>query len=464
MPQEIKQDINFLHEPLWFQDIKHAGMGFIWRDGENYEYRTDYKPPDKVDILILLYLMLKSQKVGYTENVVASRYEILKNCGLPIKDNHYYIRVEDSLKRWHSVDIYFNGTFYDRHEYYEIGFHILDSYKIEKDRKRLSVSFNADWLLKIKNSEYFKYINFEQYKALKRPVSRRLHEILCHQFFNRDTWSIHITRLGILLTLSGRKKITKSETKEIIYASDVLVTLKPAINEINKLARSPEVIKKAGIKPRDIFTITYEITGKEQDRVITFERHPVITEQKQADKSLKPDLQALLSLVKKRTDKLEKVVGEYYQSKGYEYVRWNVLYANKNAKKSYTTYLQKALTENWAEEWAEEERQRIELEIKRKEEEQKKAQIESQRFLERMQSEKEKPALLEAIANLDLETKKKLWEEAEVKTPAGVFRRESMVKVSYYALLCEHLEAQGQSFSKALVDNVHIAFELEPPC
>ena len=65
----IKQDINFLDKPLWFQDMRRDGLGFVWTDIEGYEYRTGHKPPDKVDIIILLYLLMKAQKAGFIDTI-----------------------------------------------------------------------------------------------------------------------------------------------------------------------------------------------------------------------------------------------------------------------------------------------------------------------------------------------------------------------------------------------------------
>ena len=77
------------------------------------------------------------------------------------------------------------------------------------------------------------------------------------------------------LTLSARKKKTD---EEIIYASDVLVAIKPAINEINKLALTPNIAGITGLATEDIFIIKYKITGKAQDRIIYFYKEIVPTE------------------------------------------------------------------------------------------------------------------------------------------------------------------------------------------
>jgi hypothetical protein len=313
-----------------------------------------------------------------------------------------------------------------------------------------------------------------------------------------------LTKLGKKLTIFKRTVSTREGKKEMLYASDVLAAIKPAINEINRLMEKPDIVKKAALE--ELFTVTYSIEGEKQNRVITFRKHPVesaegepgieelsemlpaeqpeeqlddlsdmddletpspsppdLKEKPEQDQNVS-ELQSLLNLLRQRTGKLEKVVAEYHREKGAEYVKWNILYANKKAQKSYSMYLQQALAQNWAEEWAEEERQRMVAEAKRKEEERLKLEAEREEYLARMQAEKEKPALLEAIAKLDGEIKKKFWQEADAKTPKELpYNRPSIVKMNYYHLLCEHLTAQGKTFCQALLEDFRVAFELENP-
>ena len=257
----VKQDINFLDKPLWFTDAKKEGIGLVWKDIDGYEYRCCYKLPDKVDMLFLLYLLLQSQRQDYKETIEISRYQILKACGLlKSSTKHYYARIEESLERWTNITIAFHGTFYDNKEYISIGFHIIDSYKIDKETKLVSIRFNPEWLLKVKCSQFFKLLSFEYYKALKRPVSRRLYELLVKNFKGREECFYKLTTLGEKLTLTFK------------YASDVLKAIKPAINEINKLAKTPNIAKKLRILQEDIFSIDYHIEGEKQDRVIYFRK------------------------------------------------------------------------------------------------------------------------------------------------------------------------------------------------
>ncbi|MBI4707336.1 MAG: replication initiation protein [Candidatus Omnitrophica bacterium] len=274
MENVIRIDINFLNRPLYFQNIRYTiGKKFVWTDIEGYEYHSAYTPPDYIDMLILFYFLLRSQEKGYTANLYLTRYEIIKSCGFT-KSPKTYARIQDSLERWSAVYLKFNGIFYDRQKYLTKFFHILKA-SINKETQKVEVVFDSDWLLKIKESNFFKYLNFEYYKALKRPISRRLYEILSPKCYDGKEWHIHATKFGTDIPISKRKVRTKEGAKEVIYASDVLTAIRPGINEINRLAKSPDITEKAKVLPGDVFTVEYRITGQKQDRLIHFKTHRV---------------------------------------------------------------------------------------------------------------------------------------------------------------------------------------------
>ncbi len=354
----VKQDINFLDKPLWFQTMD-TSENKIWRDVDGYIYRAGYKVPDKVDALFLMYLLLRSQQQGYVENIVVSRYEVIRNCNLTVNDA-YYARLEDSLRRWTNVSVEFHGTFYDGIAYKTIAFGIIDAYRIREEDKRLEIRFSPEWLLTIEKSAFFKYINFDFYKALKRPVSRRLFEILCKSFYDRSVWEIDAVKLGQKLTLSTRKVTIDGIEKEVLYPSTVLIAIKPAVNEINKNALNPDLLKEAKLSPQEAFTVTYTVrNGSGGNKVLHFNKIPVSKHRpsigagpvESADKQaqvIDPPMQELFDLMKHSTQHLKNTVSSYCCEKGPEYVRWNILYANGNATKNYAAYLKQALEKDWA--------------------------------------------------------------------------------------------------------------------
>lgn len=344
----IKQDIGFLDKPLWFQKATNSEAGMTWKGIDGYVYRAGYKVPDKVDGLILLFLLYKSQKDGYQEIFETTRYEIAKECGFSIGAK-YYARIEDSLERWKHVGIRFQGTFYDGKNYLTKSFGIIDSFHIEKENKRVRIRFSPEWLQAIKESNFYKYIDFNYYKALKRPLSRRLFEILCKNFKGRDTWEIGLVKLGQKLTIYTRKIRARGEIKEVIYPSEVLIALKPAINEINKLSLDRDLLKELKISPQDALTVDYEVHGEKiifkkkliKKVALTLPFLPV-------ESIDEPNLDSLYSILKKRTKSLMVLIAEHYRKDGFEYARSNIVYANEKAAKNYSHYLKQALAEDWA--------------------------------------------------------------------------------------------------------------------
>jgi hypothetical protein len=499
MKDLIKQDINFLDKPLWFQNPRHDGLGVVWDDIEGYEYRSGYKLPDKVDMLILFYLILKLQHIDYQAVLEISKYEILKACGFSTSNPKYYKRIEESLKRWVNIAITFHGTFYDSDKYIAIGFHIIDSYEFDAKNRRVCIRFNPDWVSKIRESGYFKYIKFGYYKGLKRPTSRRLYEILCKSFVGRDKWSIRLTLLGTKMTLQGREVHIKTGVKKMIYASDVLVAIKPAVNEINSWSSSPEVLKEIWIKPTNLFTLTYKITGEKQSRVITFYHHPVMiskvegcvekeqpqqeaieteTVRQEQEEQLNPqntdtgvenherrsedqDLQALLQILKTRTSQLERIVAKHLERKGFESVRWSILYANEHSQKNYSAYLKEVLSNNWAEEWAIEKKkeqacqaEKKEVEARRKEEEQR------QREIIQKEVKRQRAIFKQKVEDMDPKVKIELWDLAKRSVPYTSRMWELGVKNYYGRLVLEYFNSHGEDFMEEVVKDSILLEEL----
>ena len=234
----IKQDINFLENPIWFQDELLANKnenGYVWKDvSKGYIYRAGYKPTVKQDNIFLTYLLLKSQQNGWVDKLETTRFEILRGCNLtPSKDK--YKRLEDSLKRWEHVKIEFKGTFYDAKAYETLHFGIIDSWGIDENNKKLYIRFSPEWLLCIKSSNFFKMIEFNTLKILKTPLVIRLYEILVKSFQGRSEWQINALKLAQKIPLNRK------------YASEIRIKVEPAIQRINvqtSLKVTMETVKK----------------------------------------------------------------------------------------------------------------------------------------------------------------------------------------------------------------------------
>lgn len=476
----VKIDINFFNKPLYFQNLKYSiEKKFVWTDIDGFEYHSSYIPPDYVDAMILFYFLLRSQSEGYAEKIFLTRYEIIKNCGFSVCPKTYD-RIENSLERWSAVYIKFEGTFYDNQEYLTKFFHILKG-SVNKKTQKVEVVFDPDWLLKIKESNFFKYLNFNYYKSLKKPISRRLYELLSTKCYDGNEWHIRLTNLGNDLPIAKRKVHTKEGEKDVMYASDVLVAIKPGFNEINALANDKDVVKIAKALPGDIFTVQYRITGKDQERVIHIKTNRVkLTENKpdnhvaavrqsvniqpQSSSCQNPEqanegLEELLNLLKKRSHKTEKVVADYYQTKGTEYVKANILYVNQKSTKSYSGYLQNALRENWAGDWADEEKTKTQKEVKRSEQQRVELAEDTKKAELKKLGEQQRPAFCQAVQSLDDNVKQELWTLAEKNTPTDNVRRNMAIKLNYIKILVEYLNNNGHDFVEQ-VSNFDLAKSL----
>ncbi|MCK4499821.1 hypothetical protein KAU11_04945, partial [Candidatus Babeliales bacterium] len=149
-----------------------------------------------------------------------------------------------------------------------------------------------------------------------------------------------------------------------------------------------------------------------------------------------------------------------------------ILYANKQVKnepantfsRRYSIYLQKTLRENYAEEWKEEERNRIETAKERHAKEDRKR--EETRWREKAQKkvEKEKPAFLAAVANLQDEEKKKLWKKAKETIPGKQEHGRSLAeKIKYLDGLWAFLAEKGEKFSEAVKVDMGLARKMVRP-
>jgi len=356
----LKQDLNFLNYPIWFQ-VSRANAELNWREN-GYTYTAAYRAPDQVDMLFLMYILMQSQQTDYASQLEFSRYGILKGCACPINPQ-YLRRLEDSLKRWSQVSLDFKDCFYDGQNEVSRHFQILDSYKIREQDRRLELQLNADFLSQIKHSAHFKYLDFNYYRLLRRPVSRRLHELLTCTFKNSQQWSLPLTDLGRKLTLySRRTRERNGQSEEVIYPSDVLTAVKAALDEMNHFSTDADTLRDLGMDPKEIYAVTYEVDEKKKQ--IAFHRAPLshlfdkLTQesnlQDQVELYEEPRLEELLGFLKRHSRPLRELTVRYYRSHGYDYVKWNIFYANRNGARNYVSYLKLCLQHNWAQEFREE--------------------------------------------------------------------------------------------------------------
>jgi hypothetical protein len=227
----IKEDINFLEYPNWVLDSRtKLKRLFIDKSNGIYEVISPEGMPthfDKIVIYCVQYLLLSKTSLASRE-LITSRYEIARNIFKgKITGAYKFERIVKSLKKWKALYINFKGIFYEGDNYTERVFSVIDDIIHNPATKVLTIRFNEQYLLHLKETKFYRYIDFADYKRLTKAISARLYELLIKSFKQRDSWPINICNLAEKLTLEKRAK-----AKEY-YPSDVLIKLKPAIAEIN---------------------------------------------------------------------------------------------------------------------------------------------------------------------------------------------------------------------------------------
>lgn len=442
MSQSFKQDINFLEYPLWMQDNREK-EGFASKDREGFVYSTAYVPPSKTDMIFLYYILLKSQQNDWSRDIELTQYEFLKNCGIS-PGKYWRDRLKDSLKRWCAIMIEFQGTFYDGHNYKAMCFHILDSWKIREDNNKLHIKISGEWLVQVKESNFFKYLNFEQVKALRSPLALRLYELLVKAFQGRAEWKVGALNLA--------KKIPMKEK----YAAHIIPKIEVAVGRINK---------------NTDFRLELKVERPERGKaVFVFRKLPEKgeagksgnkVEKKEAPKSINPvslereenesvagleELMLLLPQKHQEKKSCRKVL--LYALRKYElgYIESSILYANKEARKNYSTFLRKTLEEDWGAELREErEEKRRQKEAQRRRDEEERRESERQRRIQEEVSARLKRLTAEEVEALREEALALLKLSGALPEELG----ESAIRLHMRMLLTQRLFSQKQRHQQA---------------
>jgi hypothetical protein len=230
--QLIKDDINFLENPNWVvNESSKKQQLVIEKEKGIYQISCSEGLPTRFDKIVLYFLLYKllENKNNDSNRISISRYEIARAVYLKKSlGKTEYDRIMLSLKKWKAILIKFEGIFYEKDNYTLRYFSVLDNVVLNGKNQRLYLKFNEDYVQQIERSKFYKYIDFDEYKKLIKPLSARLYEILIKTFKERLAWHIDIKNLAEKLTLEKRPQAKH------YYPSDVLIKIKPAINEINK--------------------------------------------------------------------------------------------------------------------------------------------------------------------------------------------------------------------------------------
>jgi hypothetical protein len=270
----VKDDINFLEYPNWVIDRKNkANTWTTERANGKYEIISPLGLPKHFDKIVLYYLLYKLHREKNLDAylLTTTRYEIAKNVFPGVKDfgKNKFARIMLALKKWNALSINFDGLFYSNDERSVRYFHFVDEVVLHPKSGELTVKFNESYIKQLKETTFYKLIDFEQYKKLHKTSSARLYEILVKNFKERNEWAINLQGLAEKLTFERR------ENAKHYYPSDVLRYLKPAINEINKKTdlcvqfsynQNDVCVFKKVKKPKESFVPAFKEESKIKDK------------------------------------------------------------------------------------------------------------------------------------------------------------------------------------------------------
>lgn len=433
----------------------------VMSDNKGYTLSTGYKLPNYLDMQYLVHIL--KEKKESCEVVVGSRNKILKACNKK-NGGKDHKRLIESLKRWEEVQLNYDKSFYEEGEKKSKTLKILDSWDYQSGI--ITVSLNEEWV-KCNDLKYSLWLPADYYGSLSSKTMR-LFEIL-YPMKRIDT-EISLIRLGEKLTIKATQP------------AHVLSKIKPSLLEIKE-------------KTKEFANLKWEIKDKEgrrKDRAILFRdnvlgnkkaiskkidkirnckrlsvknKEPIKVEIEHIDDKLhKEHIETLWRMVKKKSKGLKKIIEEYYRAEGFKYVRWNIKYSNEHAKKNYSTYLQKALKENWAFTWSEEVEKEQKERVKKQEVEIKQRNEKKEKEREKEKAEEQKPEFLSRIEGLEEETKIKLWRQAESEIEEKAARRSQLVKMKYAELILETLNGMNcVRYSREILNDFRLVLGIKQP-
>ena len=372
--------------------------------------------------------------------------------------------------------------------------------------------------------KYYQWLDFSLYMSIKSGVPRRLYEYLDKRRYHQieGTFTISEEKLfrWIPLTnknISSRRKTLRDGMQSLIemqYLENYQWDRKSKLcsitygNTLPRMAIEKNVAKKYPTKlaslaepeevfsaqpaiaqPEEVFTQTASIAKPKKvlkKTVVELKKIPPefreilspeiaersIEQHEQKKQELREEqLQTLFGMLKSKLIILMPMISEYYDRHGFDYVRWNIQYANEHAKKNYAVYLSKTLAENWSLVQQEEQKQK---ELQRQETQRKaqEAAIQAQQeelARERNEQLKQKLRLLfkQKIDALAPEIKEEFWQQAISiinanktweKMPQTM--KIMQVKLQYKDLLRNYFNECGDNFSKTTVDGIAFAKEI----
>ena len=199
------------------------------------------------EILVALIQLTKIAN-DFSDRVVQfTRYELLSLLGWR-DEGRSYLRIEESLKRWMGVTLYYDKAWWDKktRSWVSESFHILDNLSLfDQDEMRKlraqgrdphalsSFSWN-EAIFKSFRSENLKRLDVDLYFSLESAISKRMYRFLDKRFYHKPDWEFDLKEFAFEHIGLSRSYDDNGKIKE---------KLRPAIDELTAvgfLAAMPE--------------------------------------------------------------------------------------------------------------------------------------------------------------------------------------------------------------------------------
>ena len=160
-----------------------------------------YGLPTPLDDEVILGLIQLTQRRSFESRTVNfTRYELIKLLGWKDVTNSY-ARIEQSLKRWLGVTLYWDNSWWSKEDqsWVDEHFHIIDNVTIlDRDRQKSRRKRNPSdpeahkssftWnevVFRSFQSGNLKQLDLHTYTSLKRPIAKRIYRFMDKRFYRR---------------------------------------------------------------------------------------------------------------------------------------------------------------------------------------------------------------------------------------------------------------------------------------
>jgi hypothetical protein len=200
--------------------------------------------PLDTDVIVALLYLTKTKNNFTNPTVEFTRYEILNILGMHDKGQAYK-RLEESLRRWVGVTLYYQGNWWDNSLKCRVdaSFHILDDVTIFDRDARKTLRARATtlppctftWGRKFFEScraDNIKRLDLGTYFSLRSAISKQLYRFLDKRFYVRPEWTFDLRELAF-----GHVGLSRNYSD-----SKIKEKLKPALEELRERGFLGQVI------------------------------------------------------------------------------------------------------------------------------------------------------------------------------------------------------------------------------